>query len=190
MRFTNWRLVKQQLAAESKTGRVMCFRRWSCDPKVLACKSIRTTHKRRSRLYLGAGSRSVCASVGSLKSGSKPFRHLSQRLSYKRTKPEALKQPLPAWWRRELLNMTRSDHIKHKFFRWNTDTTPSDHFKQPTLTQISCMVLKSSRRPGIKLLEATVIWVPPAGDRALRHTTWLQPVIEPNTRKSLTAAAV
>lgn len=113
MWFTNWLPVKQQLVAESKNGRVMCFRWWSCDPKVLACKSIRTTHKRGWRLYLGAGSRSICASVGSLKSGSKLCRHLSQRLSSKHTKPEGLKLPLLARWQRELLDMTEAAHKTH-----------------------------------------------------------------------------
>lgn len=36
-------------------------------------------------------------------------------------------------------------HIKHKFYWWNSDTTPSDLFKQSALIQISYMVLKSSR---------------------------------------------
>lgn len=132
--------MKQQLAAESKTGCVMCVRRRPRDSKVVACKSIRTTHKRGSRLYLGAGGGSVCASVGSLKSGSKPSRHLSHRLSSKHTKPGGGKQSLPARWQPELLDMTGAA----KFCGWSADTKPSDLFKQRTLTPVWCTVLKSS----------------------------------------------
>lgn len=110
MQFTRWFPVKQRLAAASKIGCVMCFRRRPPDSKVVARKSIRTTHKRGSRLYLGAGSGSICASVGSLKSGSKPSRHLSQRLFSKHTKPGGGEQPLLARWQPELSDMTRSAH--------------------------------------------------------------------------------